>query len=195
MATEHTTKPAKHKEPSAKITIDALAAMFGLPSQESIDEMNLDYYAECADARREFLDEHTDATEEEIEESGFEAERAAQDDVYRKWHGGILRAAESLFEAHGLELEACVLPKSAPSNALPYEFRIVPLTTWQDAAEKIRETVNGMGPFWFSSVAEFIATTDGTARRTVLSHLGWIKHYPVVYGTRSASALYEGAWS
>ena len=194
MATEHSTTTMKRKEPSATRTIDALAEMFGLPSQEAIDEMNLDYYAECAASRREHLDERTDATEEEIEEGGFEAERAAQDDVYRQWHGAVLYAAGYLFEAHGLELEPIAV-KGAPANALAYEFRIIPAKSWQDAADKIRETINGVGMFYFANVAEFISTTYGTARRTVLAHLYAIKDYPAVYGSASAMALYERGWS
>lgn len=173
---------------NGKRNVDQLAEMLELPSWERITELNLDNYAEARAAARERLDEPTDASEEEIEEAEIKAEYAAEAEVYSSWHGAILHAAGTLFEVHGLELVP-VTP-----DELSYEFRITPTKSWEDAANKIRETFNGIGCFRFDSTKEFLDSGPYTARQAVLAHLGCVGSYPEVYGSTSAHSLYERGW-
>lgn len=194
-----TTTRAKREEPSSYRTIDEIAELLGLPSWESIDELNLDFYAEVAHGAVRFDEEHASNLDEraDAEERYTEAEHAAQDEVYAQWYDAVEHAARVLFEAHGLSLEPAPYPrpKAAREDKRPYRLRIVPRTTWQDAAREIMTTIEGIGMFGYGgSLAEFLASGPYTARRAVLVHLHWIKRYPDVYGTTSAERLYEGAW-
>jgi len=162
---------------SDKINIDALAKLFGLPDWERIDEMNQEYYWE-----------HARNVESDPYEGGT-AEDDARDEVFAKWYDAVESVADKLFGEHGLELVP-VRKKDRRS----YELRIIPTYSWKDAADKIRETVNGVGDFHFNNLREFLDSGPYTARQAVLSHLGWIKHYPAVYGGRGAHQMYEAAW-
>lgn len=161
---------------SDKITIEALAKMFGLPDWDRIDELNQEFYWEQARGA-------------EGEDAAMEAERAAQDEVFAQWYDAVEHVADKLFAEHGLELVP-VRKKDRRS----FELRVVPIHSWKDAADKIRETVNGAGPFYFHSLREFLNAGPYTARQAVLSHLGWIKHYPAVYGGLGPHQMYENAW-
>lgn len=176
---------ARRKEPTGKVSIDQLAKALDLPDWDRVREINADYIAESG---------HQVADDPNDEESRFSAEQKAEDGVFRSWYDAVLAAASSLYGEHGLEL-APIPVKGAPSDARSYDLRVVPSATWQDAARKLVETINGAGPFHYANAAEFISCTGGTARRSVLSHLHWIAEYPAVYGTRTALRIYEGAWS
>lgn len=199
MASADHGKPAPRKtwwggaEPSNKITIEALAKMLGLPSWDEIDELNRDYYADCAAGACDIDPSDHDS---EPFDAQIKAEEEAQAEIFGKWHGAVLAAASALFEAHDLDLVE-LMPKGAPAGARSWDFRIVPHAgrTWQSAADKIRETINGIGYFYFSTLAEFLASGPYTARRAVLAHLGVIARYPEVYGSASARRIYEGSWS
>lgn len=161
--------------------IDQLAAMFGLPDFDSVEEMNLDY---IADAGRGIEDD----------EEQMEAMTAARDELYRNWHQAVLSTAEQLFEEHSLELDPIRYRRDLP-DVPAYEFRIVPEESWSDAARKIMQTINGVGMFHFGSLKEFLDSGPYTPRQAVLSHLGYIRDYPKVYGTMmSAQQIYEGSW-
>ena len=60
--------------------------------------------------------------------------------------------------------------------------------------EKIRETINGVGDFHFSSLREFLDSGPYTARQAVLGHLRSIRSYPAVYGGSGAHQMYEQHW-
>lgn len=154
----------------ATLDVSQLAKLLDLPSWEDIDELHMDYYWECVDS---------DATEAEAQ---YQAD-AARDDTMRSWRHGVLGAAEQLLGEHGLEL-----------TGGPWDYQLVPTVSWRDAANKIRQTVNGVGYFHFGTLAEFLESGPYTAREAVLSHLGYVKRYPEVYGTSSARSLYEHSW-
>ncbi len=181
----HATK-ARTDKPSDKINIAQIAEMFGLPDWDKIDEMNQQHYWEMSRGA-------------EGEEAQLEAEREAQDEVFAQWYDAVESAASKLFEEHGLELKPA--GKWHPSTYTktkaerrPYDLKIVPSTSWNDAADKIRETINGVGDFHFNSLREFLDSGPYTARQAVLSHLGYIKKYPAVYGGSGAHQMYEQAW-
>jgi hypothetical protein len=172
----HATK-ARDKT-SDKINIDQLAKMFGLPDWEKIDEMNQDHYWEMSRG----------AADEEAE---MDAQQAAAEEVYGQWYDAVERASSKLFEEHGLELTPTG-KQGSPTRR--YDFKIVPQNSWDDAANKIRETINGVGDFHFDSLKEFLHREGPTARKAALSHLGYIKKYPLVYGGLGAHQMYEQAW-
>jgi len=171
--TRHAVK-AKTAGPSDKISIAQLATLFGLPDWDRVDDMNQDTYWEMARGA----------------EDTEEAERAAQEEVYNKWYDAVESAAANLFEHHGLELQPT---GKKGSEKRSYDLKIVPSKSWDDAANKIRETINGVGNFHFNDLREFLRSGPYTAKQAVISHLGYIKRYPDVYGSSSASRLYESA--
>lgn len=195
MATQ--TNQAARKEPSDKRSIDQIAALLDLPTWESVDELNCDYYAEVARAATRFDEEHASNLDERqaVDDRYLATEERAQAEVYAKWHGAVLHAAESLFGAHGLELVPVKDGQGTPSE--PYTYRVVPSKSWLDAADMIHTTITGVGAIACPvTTREFIAALgDGTPRRAALGHLGWIRRYPDVYASTSARVLYEGAWS
>lgn len=183
----HATKTAKERDKTSdKITIDQLAAMFELPDWDRIDELNQQHYWEASRGAGD-------------EKAQLDAERAEQDDVYAKWYDAVESAASKLFEEHGLELQPA--GKWHPSTHAktkaerrPHQMKIVPSNSWNDAANKIRETINGVGTFHFNDLKEFLHSGPYTARQAVLSHLGYIKRYPHVYGGLGANQMYEQTW-
>ncbi len=135
----------------------------------------------------------------EDEDEQLKAEEEARDEVYGQWYDAVEHAASKLFEEHGLELQPA--GKWHPSTYAktkaerrPYDLKIVPSTSWNDAANKIRETVNGVGTFHFNNLKEFLDSGPYSARQAVLSHLGWIRDYPAVYGSSSAHQMYDHHW-
>lgn len=182
---------ASSEKVSDKVDINELARMFDLPDYDKIDEQNVDYVWENGNyAYKEALQQGE--SEEEAEEARQKAEGEAQTEIYSKWHGGVLAAAEQLFGEHELELVP-LRPKHRGS--LPYEFRVVPKTSWNDSLKLIIETINGVGYFHFSSPKEFLSSGPyASARIGVLTHLHHIKDHPAVYGGTSASSIFDRSW-
>lgn len=189
--TVHATKAKATKErgkTSDKINIDQLAKMLGLPDWDKVDEMNQQHYWEM-----------TRGGDYEDEDAQMKAEEEARDEVYGRWYDAVEHTASRLFEEHGLELQPAgkwhpATRHKTRAEARPHELKIVPSTSWDDAAEKIRETINGVGDYHFNSLREFLHVNASTARQAVLSHLGYIKHYPAVYGGQGARQMYDQHW-
>lgn len=178
----HATKakaPKGSDKQGDKINIDQLAKLFDLPDWERIDEINQQHYWEMSRGAGD------------DEDAQLEAERAAQDEVYGQWYDAVESAASKLFEEHGLELDPTGKQGTAKRR---HDFKIVPSNSWSDAANKIRETINGVGTFHFDNLREFLDSGPYTARQAVLSHLGYVKRYPAVYGGLGAHQMYEQAW-
>jgi len=167
--------------PADKITIDQLAKLLGLPDWDSIDEKNQHHYWEMSRGG-------------EGEDAQIEAEQQAQEEVYRQWYDAVESAAEKLFGEHGLEFLAMKNVRKLHQNYRPHILKIIPSKSWDDAADKLRETLNGVGDFHFDSLREFLKAEASTAKQAVLVHLGSIKRYPAVYGGLGANQMYEQAW-
>jgi hypothetical protein len=168
------------------VNLDELAKVFDLPTSEDLNE-NWEYAADAGHYAYEqaLKDEYT---EREAEAAREKAEQAAQDEQYHTWHNAVTGAIEDLFGAHGLSLE----PRGRDQR-WAFEYRIVPEKSWEDAAEKIMTTINGVGQFEFRDLEEFLESGPYTARQAVLTHWQWIKDYPAVYGDYSAQRRYERA--
>lgn len=174
----HATKVKAPSKTSDKINIDQLAKLLDLPDWDRIDELNQQHYWEMSQGITD-------------EDEQLEAERAAQEDVYNQWYDAVESTAERLFEEHGLELHQT---GKQGTEKRRYDFKIVPQNSWDDAANKLRETINGVGDFHFNSLSEFLKAEASTARRAVLSHLGSVKKYPHVFGGLGARQMYDQAW-
>jgi len=171
------------------ININTLAAMFKLPSWDSVDESNVDYIYEAGHECYAYA-LRQGKTEKEAEEARDKAETEMMGELFDKWHDSVLRAAEYLFHKHGLTLK----PRRK-AEKYPYEYRIVAYNGWQIAAHKIVETINGVGYFYFNDVAELVSSGPyATKRQAALWHLAWVAEYPSVYGSPSAQRAYEQNW-
>jgi len=168
--------------------LDKIAKMFSLPTIDEVEEMNVEYKDE---AYRAGYDEAKSEGEsdEKAEERAFKFEQAAGDEIVRNWHNAVTSVAEQLFGAHKLELV-----QRRKKETLPFEYYVIPTETWREAANEIRETINGVGTSHFSSLKEFLESGPYTPREAVENHLGYVRHYPEVYGTSSAGRIYESAW-
>ena len=182
------THHATRKETSDKINIDQLAKLFDLPPYDDIEELNSD---NIYDAGQSAYDEDEDASETAREAAREKAEWHAQAEIYGQWYDAVKSVASQLFEEHGLELTPT---GKQGDDKRRYDFKIEPAKSWDEAANKIRETVNGVGYFHFNTLREFLDSGPYTARQAVLSHLEHIASYPAVYGSSSARSLYENAW-
>jgi hypothetical protein len=174
----HATKAKARDKTSDKINIDQLAKLFNLPDWDKIDEMNQQHYWEMSQGAG-------------AEEAQMDAESAAQTEVYNQWYDAVERAASKLFDEHGLELSPT---GKQGTEKRRYDFKIIPTKSWDDAANKIRETINGVGDLHHNNLREFLRSGPYTAKQAVLLHLGYIKRYPAVYGGLGANQMYERAW-
>lgn len=169
------------KELSDKVNIDQLATLLKLDEWDDVSEHNSDYIYEAAGS----------VEEASGEEAHLKRQEKVADEVYDTWHNAVESVANEIFDQHNLELQ----PIAPRRRGMPtYEYRIVPRVSWEDAASKIIDTINGVGMFEFASVREFMESGPYTVRQAVLSHLGHMKRRPDVYGTDSPRRLYERAW-
>lgn len=122
-------------------------------------------------------------TEAEAEDLALEAESREQADRYSAIMRSLESIADQCFERLGL---AVVKDSSDHWLVSPVNGK-----DWHNAANEIRECVNGYGPFYFSSLREFLDSGPYTAREAVDSHLGYIGSYADVYGDYSAKYLLE----
>jgi hypothetical protein len=177
----HATKRNAHaaKKTGDKISIADLAKMFNLPDWDRIDDLNQQHYWQMA---KESVDDPND--EDEMQK----AEEKAQQEIYHQWYDAVEHVGDNLFGEHGLEL------KQIGKKGRSFELKITPQNSWNDAANKIRETVNGEGMFGFSTLKEFLDSGPYTAKQAVLSHLGYIRHYPAIYGGTGARTMFDNAF-
>jgi hypothetical protein len=181
---EEARKAPWHGPVKDKLNTDEIAKLFDIDTYEDLHERNIDNLFEAGSyARKEALD--SGASEEEAEAAEMKAEEEADTELFHQWHDGVMAAAEYLFEKHRLVL----VP--VKKSDYPFEYRVVPEKSWEDAATAIVETINGVGYFHFSSLREFLDSGPYTPRSAVLTHLHYTARYPEVYGDTSARRIYE----
>lgn len=167
-----------------KVDVDQMAERLKLSSWDTVDECNQEYYwdeARGADAGVEGEEAKADAL--------ADAESAARDDLFHKWHAGVTRAFEKLLDVHEMRLVPC-----RAKDEYPFEYFVLPKTTWAAAANALRETVNGVGHFHFSTLRAFLASGPYTARQAAIGHMHWMVDYPKVYGDLWPQRAYEEAF-
>jgi hypothetical protein len=157
--------------PSAfKIDVWDLAGLFGLPEWEKIREMNEDY---IFGAGRGVEDE----------EEQMAAQDAASQELFFDWASSVESTASQIFEHLGLQLDEL---------KTKWHYTVLPTKSWDSAALKLIQTINGVGMFEFSSVNELISSGPyKNAREAVLKHLHWAKYWPEVYESSSARSMFE----
>ena len=185
---------------TTRVDLDRLCKLFKLPTQEELDEGNTDYVDEAGSvAIKEAVKDadtfgEAELTDEERDEIRSKAETEASDELYHRWHGAVMSAIESVFAEHGLQLEPCKARRPHRKGFVvkyPHEFNVVPVESWSDAANKIRDTITGYGLFEFWTLREFLESGPYTPRQAVLSHLNWMRRRSEVYGTSSPQRVYE----
>lgn len=152
----------------ADYSLDELADLFDLPEWDDVEEANSDRIAEMVSGI-------------EDEDERLEQEQAEQEELYRTYKNAVEAGATHDLLALGLDLRE-------KKNG---KFEVFPEKSWNDAAAKLTELVNGIGMFHFSSLKEFLSSGPYTARQAVLSHLFYAKRYAEVYGGSDAEDLYE----
>jgi hypothetical protein len=168
-----------------RIDIDQLAKLFHLPAFDDVQERNWEYIANAGDDAIRASD--YDEENSEAEKLREDAEQAAGEELYSKWYDAVEHVADELFGEHGLDLK----PVDKRIKLRAYTLRIVPHVSWNDAADRIRETINGVGEFYFEDLQEFLMSGPWTARQAVLAHLGYIRSYPAVYGGPGPNQIYD----
>lgn len=207
----------KRKDDPRILNVETLAELLGLPSWETIEELNVDYvmeaghhaYKEAAEeARDDFSDEggeladgpgDASAADQAAEAAGEAAREAAESEaiseIWRQWYDGVHDAAEVLLGKHGLTLEPAPYAPPHYEAKRPFEYRVRPVKGWKEAAEQIMETINGVGYFYSPDVRTFrYQSSCKSYRDLALSHLHHVKHQPEVYGDYSARQIFERAW-
>jgi hypothetical protein len=168
-----------------------LAALFDIPDSDTITMIeNPDlWHAGYQEAIRE------GKSEEEAEEQGQKWEWAEQEEIFRNYKNAVEGIADKMFGDHDLVLvEKKVRPKGAKKDVTYSIYKIAPETTWDNAAMKIIDTINGVGMFEFSNLKEFKSSGPySSSRDAVLQHLHWMKRRPEVYGDARPNALFERA--
>ena len=150
------------------ITLDRLAKMFELESPSEVAENQpencncvCDFYVQ---------EECTCGTADE------------EADYLRRYETAMINVIRDLFQKHGLTLEELKQTKKHWET----RFRIRS-DSWKDAAQEIKNTLNGVGYFHFNSVEEMkVSGPYASYKQVVLHHLAYIVDYPQVYGDYSA---------
>jgi len=130
-------------------------------------------------------------------ETEEEAEHHAQTECAEAWsryEGAVLLVAYEMFDAHHLALMP-LTEKTRDGEEYTIGYQVSPTIRgpagWKRAARSIMETFNGIGPFYYSRLSEFLASGPWTPREAVLCHLSVIGRYFDVYGGGSAATKVE----
>ncbi len=176
---------ARKKKISDVVTIDDIAKDFKVDSVGDYDEKVLhsgggsyDFvYKQALEAGK---------TEEQAEEAAREAEDEERDEAVGKYMDAVMFVADRLYGEHGLTL----VPKHKGKHQ-SYDFKVVPEKSWEDAADRIRQTINGVGYFEFNNLRDFLTSGPYTPREAVMEHLHWIASWPEVYGEGKPGSMVE----
>jgi len=171
---------------SGRFDYDDLAKLFGLPDMEEINEQTWEYVADAQQdayeqGLRTYESEPAEEAEEAAEELGERARDEAETEVYGGWRNAVEAVAENELGEVGLGLR----------KAGDWDFKIVPAKDWKDAAAGMMDLVNGIGPFYFANLREFLDSGPYTPRQAVFAHLGHIRRRFEVYGDISPRNLYD----
>jgi len=128
---------------------------------------------------------------EATEEENQKAEEEAEAEQWKAYEDAVMAVAEKLFGEHHLTL----IPvwKTHKKHRYVEKYRIQPAgsKTWKDAAEEVRQTINGVGYFHFGSLRELQLSGPYTTREVVLCHLGTIPRWQEVYEGGTAAGLVD----
>ena len=186
-ASKRAIKRAKRKAQQVSVTlsIDTLCKLLGVTTLDDYaDRLNDCDWGCYVHIRDEAL--AVGFSDEEADEKARDAEDAERGHAWIKYRDAVVYVANKLFGEHGLTLVEKRRPKGET-----YEWNVVPLLSWRDAADLIRRTINGVGIFEFTSTREFLASGPYTPKQAVMQHLHWIKRWSDVYGEPKPQAMIE----
>lgn len=156
-----------------------------LPTQEELDDWNINYYCEIMDDVRKHAigDGYTD---DEAEEMALKAEEDEMDRVYNQHKNAIEHTLNYLLNFHHLEVVEI---------GEKYYLNLLPGFSWKQACSQTAITISGYGMFQYNSADEL---KDGGPYKTyceaVIEHIHWMKHYPEVYGVSGYRRMYESRY-
>ena len=162
-------------------TLDMLIRVMDLdlPTTQEVEESLMDYPSGSYEYAMKQAKEDG-FTDDEAEVKAQEAEQEERDDEFKKYVQRIVNTINYLLNFHDIELEVKKKRYYLTSKS------------WKETAEKVKETINGMGPFWYDSLKEFKEVGPYKSYcAAVCSHLHWLKDYPQVYGETSYRRVYE----
>jgi hypothetical protein len=175
-------KAARARMSSDNTDMDRIAKLFSLPTSEDLMNYESDIYHY---AYNQALKDGE--SEEEAEKTALKAEEEEQTENYHKWYDAVEHVADKFFGEHGLK----VIRRRNGKDNRPFDLKLVPEKSWTDAAEKIRETINGVGYFHFDTLKELLDSGPYTAREAVLNHIGYVPQWSEVYGEGSPRSMYD----
>jgi len=115
-------------------------------------------------------------TEDQANELAMKAESDELGEYWEKYESAVVKIAEDIFSKHNLTLTEKIHPKKGKC------YVISPTKNWKDSVYHVKETINGVGYFYFANIRKFLSSGPYTARQATLEHLHYLKRYPDVYG-------------
>lgn len=163
------------------ITLSKLLTLLDIPT---FDELYEDALRSTWTYTEAFQDaKNNGCSNEEAWVAAEEAEAQESKEYYDKWKSAAEYAANYYTELHGMNLTY---------HSENDTVDIVENRCWRAVADKIKETINGVGIFYYSSVEEFKDSIPAQSyEETAVSHLHWIKRYGDVFGEASPKQMFE----
>jgi len=166
--------------------VQELADWAGIETDfDGLIESNSDYIWDAGSyAEKEAIE--AEATEVEIEKARNNAERSVGDALYRAWKKSVEAGARYLLESRTIDL-----PLGLTEYNGAYSIDLRAGTSWAELVSKLVVIINGVGSFEFRSAKELADSGPYTMKQAAVSHLGWVKSWPNVYGGHSAQRIFE----
>jgi hypothetical protein len=188
------TKRKTNSKGEIKVFEDNLCSLLEIEKFEDLHERNCDWIFDSSHKAlsyhiKEFRKNNPNVSDDDVD---AESEKYREDyeiqlgEKMRKHYLNALeKAAEYLFANHGMEISR----KKAKTGAS--YFIVKPKESWKDVCEKLVETINGVGYFYFDNAAALADSIPDTYKGTAISHFHWMNDYSRVYGCQSANSSYE----
>ena len=167
---------------------DSAARLIGAPTWQEIHESNLDWIFSVGDEARKAREAEGEQDETRLQEAAFAAECAEEKDLRRRWERSIEKTIERCFAWIGLKIT-----RRGKGRGGPPGLAIEPITSWRNALGEVRDTINGVGMFWFPTDRDLVEVVGpcATARTAVLEHLHYAHQAADVYGYENPTRTFE----
>ena len=125
--------------------------------------------------------------DERFSRCDFDDEEEEEAEAWTRYMRAVLTVAEKLLEEHDLEL---VVSRKGGSEFGP--FKVVPKTSWRKSLDHVRQTINGVGMFYYGSVSTMVLESScDTYRSCTMAHLHWVKDWARVYEGTTSKAMVD----
>lgn len=157
-----------------EFTLDRVCEILNLPMLAFAHTYEDQYLYECIQILKK---EQPELSSEQMEELAQKALEKEMEEEYIKWENKNIKNIEFLAFSHKLDFSLLRTAKGVKY----YQF--APTTNWKSSAQKIANTINGVGMFEINSVDEWRKTENCKSfKQLVLKRLGHMKSYLEVYG-------------